>query len=104
MSRHTRAKRAAARKERANFYYPSYPFKGDHDPVLDQIRTLHELVGEPTMASIIRGSHVTYSTLANWGLTGKDPRIRRPTFPAVKAVVRAMGGQMEITYKGKVIK
>lgn len=84
--------------------YPSYKFE-DHDPILDQIDRLREIAagqrGIPiSNAHIERKSGVTTSTLRNWA----SRKTKRPQFPTIKAVVRALGGEITLVYNGQEIK
>lgn len=80
--------------------YPSYKFV-DHDPVLDQIDRLWQRAddarGYHLSAKYIESkSGVTVTTLRNW----QKRKTKRPQFPTIKAVVRALGGEIGITFKG----
>lgn len=80
-------------------FYPTYQF-GDHDPILDQIDTLRADVGNPSFEKISGDCRVSVSTLRNWELR----RVKRPQFATVKAVVKALGGELSVTYRGKIIR
>lgn len=76
--------------------YPTYRFK-DHDPVLDELLTLYRTL-DAKLTELAADARVSRSTLVNWGL--KNPRkrkVRRPQFATVKAVARAMGGDVVIS-------
>jgi len=82
----------------ARGFYLSYDFR-DHDPILDEVDTLIQKTGT-TSAYIERKSGVTASTLRKW----RTRRTKRPQFSTVKAVVKAVGGELSIVYQGKRIK
>jgi transcriptional regulator with XRE-family HTH domain len=86
-----------ANKQAFKGVYPSYLFK-DHDPILDAIDTLIADSGW-TFGEIAVGSGVTRTTLTNW----QKRKVRRPQFATIKAVTRAVGGELRIIYKGKAI-
>jgi len=77
--------------------YPTYLF-GDHDPILDQIDTLIADSGMK-LAEVAVRSHVADGTLINW----RKRKTKRPQFATVKAVVRAMGAELNIVYRGQII-
>lgn len=83
--------------------YKSYNFK-EHDPILDQIDRLRELTGlngKPAAATFVSAqSGVSVGTVNNW----RDRKVRRPQFASVKAVVRGLGADVVIVYKGKLIR
>jgi hypothetical protein len=77
--------------------YPSYLFI-DHDPVLDQVDTI---IGDSGMklSAVAAVSHVSPTTLQNWS----KRKTKRPQFASVAAVVRSIGGEILIQYKGKTV-
>lgn len=84
--------------------YKNYNFR-DHDPVLDALDRLHELSQGPyggpmSFAAVERRSGVTVATLRKW----RTRQTRRPQFATVKAVAKALGGELAITYQGKVVR
>jgi hypothetical protein len=82
--------------------YEKYRFK-EHDPVLDKISRLYELAGLVKANGRVDIKRVAYlsglseGTLSRW----ENRHVKRPQHPAVQAVVRACGGQYEITYRGQ---
>lgn len=91
---------AAKTKTKPKFgFYPSYQF-GDHDPIIDQIDTLRKDAGSPKFDKVSADSGVSVTTLNNW----HTRKVKRPQFATVKAVVQALGGELGIVYRGKVIK
>ena len=117
MSKRQQSKRAARKakysgsararhfKTQFGFYYPSYDWgTKEYDPILDAIFTLQSQAGRGgrpvTFRYIHEKSGVTVGTLSRW----RKRLVRRPSFPAIKAVVRALGGRLEVTVDGKVIK
>ena len=75
--------------------YPSYLFK-DHDPILDVVDTIVKDSGK----SIVQAheiSNVSVSTLASW----RKRKTKRPQFATVAAVITALGGEVNIKYKGR---
>jgi DNA-binding phage protein len=81
---------------RKGFYF-SYDFK-DHDPILDSVSTLIEDRGVSHIY-ISNKSGVSLTTLRKWHYR----RVKRPQFATVKAVVKALGGELSITYRGRKI-
>lgn len=77
--------------------YPAYLFK-DHDPILDRLDTLYELTGTK-LTRVAELSRVSIGTLINW----RSRRTKRPQFSTVAAVVRAIGGTIEIRYRDRLI-
>lgn len=78
--------------------YPSYLFV-DHDPILDQVDTLIADSGMK-LSAVAGRSHVSDGTLINWRLR----KTKRPQFATVKAVVTALGAELNIVYRGRIIK
>jgi transcriptional regulator with XRE-family HTH domain len=78
--------------------YPSYLFK-HHDPVLDAIDTLRSRSGLKTKV-LAEKSGVRAGTLNNW----RKRKTKRPQFATVKAVVKALGGELQVTFDGRVIR
>lgn len=81
-------------------FYPTYQFGGDHDPILDAIDTLRQDAGNPSFEEISGKCRVSITTLYNW----HERKVKRPQFATVKAVVLALGGELSVTYRGKVIR
>jgi hypothetical protein len=93
-----------AKKPSTSFgYYPDYKFI-DHDPVLDAIDTLRSEAGRDggpvTTQYIVTRSGVSATTLHNW----YKRKTKRPQFATVKAVVRALGGEVAVVYKDRMLK
>jgi hypothetical protein len=84
--------------------YRNYNFR-DHDPVLDQIDRLYELAGVLTARGVPRFTHieemsgVRQGTLRNWRMR----KTKRPQHAAAKGVIRALGGDYIVVFKGKQI-
>lgn len=100
---------AKGKKSRAIGGYKNYGFK-TYDPILDQFATLRALASEGRPEGRITNSYlssltgVSASTYSNWDKLGRgEHATKRPQFAPMKASVRALGGQLSITYKGKEI-
>jgi hypothetical protein len=84
--------------------YKSYNFK-DHDPVLDQIDRLYELAGVLTPNGVPRYTHIEeisglrQGTLRNWRMR----KVKRPQHAATKGLIRALGGDYVVVFRGKQI-
>ena len=74
--------------------YPTYLFK-DHDPILDQISTMR---GDRKLTStqIEAISGVSKTTLNSW----EKRKTKRPQLATVAAVVKSLGGELLVVYKG----
>ena len=79
--------------------YPSYKFT-DHDPILDQIDTLRQDAGNVSFTRLSAASGVSDTTLHAWA----SRKTKRPQFATVAAVVNALGGELTVTYRGRLIK
>lgn len=85
--------------------YKAYFFK-DHDPILDAIDRLYELVGtQPggkklTLTYVESVSGVRAATLGRW----RKRKTKRPNNPTVEAVINGLGAKRTITYNGHTIK
>lgn len=91
---------AAKKKPHQILGYRLYQFGGDHDPVIDVVRTKME-DKDISMADLARDSEVSPGTLGNW-FSGKT---KRPQHATIKAVVRALGPgyDYEMTFRGRSI-
>jgi hypothetical protein len=71
--------------------YPNYFFKGDdHDPIIDYVRS--KMVQTHTSPQqLVQSNACSSSTASNWGLTGRDVKVKRPSFATVASVLRTMG-------------
>jgi hypothetical protein len=71
----------------------------EHDPVLDAVDTV---IGDSklSLGEVSVQSHVSYSTLSAWNMR----KVKRPQFATVAAVVRSLGADISITYKGRSLK
>lgn len=78
-----------------NIGYRSYMFR-DHDPVLDALDTLFTQadVGPKKLEEL---SGIRQETFRRW----KRRQTKRPQYTTVAASVRAAGGRISITYRGK---
>ena len=74
--------------------YKSYSFK-DHDPILDQLRTLHE-DENLSYAKISELSGLSVGTLGKWFNRGGTKPTRRPQFASVMAFTRSLGYDLRI--------
>lgn len=92
---------AAKKKPHQVIGYRLYQFGGDHDPVIDIIRTAMEDKAI-TLADLHKTSDVSASTLTNW-FSGKT---KRPQHATIKTVVRALGPEYdyEMTKNGRSIR
>lgn len=85
--------------------YKSYFFK-DHDPVLDAVDRVYELTGmtrdngRVRFGEISKRSGVTESTLRNW----RTRKTKRPMSAGIEAVLRGLGAQRAVIYKGHTIR
>lgn len=75
--------------------YPAYRFK-DHDPVLDAVDTVIA-DSKKTRTQVHEMSNVSVSTLSSWA----KRKTKRPQFATVAAVVKSLGAELHIKYKGK---
>lgn len=78
-----------------NGIYPHYLFV-DHDPILDQVDTVIADSGM-ALSGVAAIAHISPTTLSNWHLR----KTKRPQFATVAAVLRAIGADIVVTYKGK---
>ena len=85
-------------KKHVRGVYQSYFFK-DHDPVLDAIDRVHELAGRPKFSKLAADSGVAAATLSKW----RSRETKRPQSASVEAVLRAMGAERAVIYKGRVV-
>lgn len=88
---------AFAKPSAYNGVYPAYLFK-DHDPVLDQVDTVIADSGMK-LSGVAAVAHISPTTLTNWRMR----KTKRPQFASVAAVVRAVGGEITITFGGRTI-
>jgi hypothetical protein len=79
--------------------YKSYFFR-DHDPVLDAVDRVHELAGRPKFVRLSADSGVSAQTLSNW----RSRKTKQPRSAGVEAVLRAMGAERAVIYKGHVVR
>lgn len=84
-----------AKHARTMNFYKSYTFK-DKDPVIDDLRGLIDGHDNKHYAKVHEDSGVSISTLYNWfqGTT------LRPQFATIKAVARAIGGDVVVVAPG----
>lgn len=84
--------------------YTKYYFT-DHDPVLDKLDRLFELsapAGQRSLKTqeIANQTSVSAGTIANW----RRRKTKKPQFATVAAVVNGLGGELVVSYKGKLIR
>ena len=84
-----------AKQTRTMNFYKSYTFK-DKDPVIDDIRGLIDGHDNKHYEQVHADSGVSVSTLRNWFHGGT----LRPQFATIKAVARAIGGDVVVVAPG----
>ena len=92
-----------AKKGKSLGGYINYSFK-DHDPVLDAFDRLLEIANDgredPITPKKLEGlTGVRAGTFYRW----RSRKTKRPQFAPMKAAVRAVGGKLAITYRGKIL-
>jgi hypothetical protein len=86
--------------------FKAYDFK-EHNPVLDALDRVYELAGmldkrgRPRYEAISMASTgVSTHTLKNW----RKRKVKRPQQPTLEAVLRGLGAESAILYKGHTIR